>query len=170
LGKGETLANRLFLFDALANDFRTVRWSRNPDCPVCGDRPTITQLIDYEQFCGLPSRHTAQMEVDGPVPEVEAAEVLRMVKEGAQLIDVREPWEWAQARIPGAVLIPKGEVPQRLTEIDPSRSVIVHCAVGGRSAEVVRMLRRSGYANAVNLRGGIIEWVNEQLPVETAEE
>jgi len=166
LGVGETLANRLFIFDALAMDFRLLRWARNPDCPVCGDRPTITALIDYEAFCGLPGRH-AVAETDGEVPEVEPAEAARLLETGAQLIDVREPWEWAQARIPGAVLIPKGEVRQRLTEIDPSRPVVVHCASGARSADVVKVLRAAGYSNARNLRGGIIAWFNERLPVET---
>ncbi|HEV8339720.1 MAG TPA: molybdopterin-synthase adenylyltransferase MoeB [bacterium] len=168
LGRGRTLANRLLLYDALENDFRVVRWARNPACPVCGDQPTITELIDYEQFCGLPGRHAAVVE-DGAVPEIDPAEAYRLVNEGAQLIDVREPWEWAQARIPGATLIPKGEVPQRLTEIDPNRPVVVHCAVGARSAEVVKLLQRSGYGQAVNVRGGIIEWMNQRLPVETAD-
>ncbi|MDR7458619.1 MAG: ThiF family adenylyltransferase, partial [Armatimonadota bacterium] len=169
LGVGETLGNRLFIFDALAMDFRLLRWARNPDCPVCGDRPTITALIDYEAFCGLPGRH-AVAETDGEVPEVEPAEAVRLLEAGAQLIDVREPWEWAQARIPGAVLIPKGEVRQRLTEIDPNRPVVVHCASGARSADVVKVLRAAGYGNARNLRGGIIAWFNERLPVETAAE
>ncbi len=166
LGRGTTLANRLFIFDALENDYRMVRWARNPDCPVCGDHPTITELIDYEEFCGLPGRH-AVAPIDGTVvPEVEPDEAHRLVTDGAQLIDVREPWEWAQARIPGAVLIPQGEVTQRLTEIDPQRAVVVHCAVGARSASVVKLLRGAGYGKAFNVRGGIIEWMNQQLPVE----
>jgi adenylyltransferase/sulfurtransferase len=168
LGRGRTLANRLLLYDALENDLRVVRWARNPACPVCGDQPTITELIDYEQFCGLPGRHTI-VEEDGAVPEIDPTEAYRLVNEGAQLIDVREPWEWAQARIPGATLIPKGEVPQRLTEIDPNRPVVVHCAVGARSADVVKLLQRAGYGQAVNVRGGIIEWMNQRLPVETAD-
>jgi adenylyltransferase/sulfurtransferase len=168
LGRGRTLANRLLLYDALENDLRVVRWARNPACPVCGDQPTITELIDYEQFCGLPGRHTIVAE-DGAVPEIDPTEAYRLVNEGAQLIDVREPWEWAQARIPGATLIPKGEVPQRLTEIDPNRPVVVHCAVGARSADVVKLLQRAGYGQAVNVRGGIIEWMNQRLPVETAD-
>lgn len=169
LGQGRTLVNRLLLFDALENEFRMVRWARNPDCPVCGDAPTIRELIDYELFCGLPGRHTAVEETADGVPTVEPEEAYRLVGEGAQLLDVREPWEWAQARIPGATLIPKGEVPQRLTEIDPHRPVVVYCAVGARSADVAGLLRRAGYGGAVNVRGGIIEWMNQRLPVETAD-
>jgi len=165
LGRGRTLANRLFIFDALENDYRVVRWTRNPNCPVCGDQPTIRELIDYETFCGLPGRHAAAGATDA-IPEVDPEEAHRLVEEGAQLIDVREPWEWAQSRIPGATLIPKGEIPQRLTEIDPNRPIVVHCAVGARSADVVKLLRDAGYGNAVNVRGGIIEWMNQQLPVE----
>ncbi len=168
LGRGRTLTNRLLLFDALENDFRVVRWARNPDCPVCGDAPTITELIDYEQFCGLPGRHAVVDEVSN-VPTVDPDEAYRLVGEGAQLLDVREPWEWAQARIPGATLIPKAEVPQRLTEIDPARPVVVYCAVGARSADVAALLQRAGYGQAVNVRGGIIEWMNQRLPVETAD-
>ncbi|MCL6650037.1 MAG: molybdopterin-synthase adenylyltransferase MoeB [Chloroflexi bacterium] len=169
LGHGRTLVNRLLLFDALENEFRVVRWARNPDCPVCGDQPAITELIDYEAFCGLPGRHAAAAGDGEVIPEVEPEEAYRLMREGAQLIDVREPWEWALARIPGAVLIPKGEVPQRLTEIDPQRPVLVHCAVGSRSAEVVRLLSGAGYREALNVRGGIIEWMNQQLPVETGD-
>ena len=169
LGRGRTLVNRLFIFDALENDYRIVRWARNPNCPVCGDAPTIRELIDYDAFCGLPGRHAVAATDGGVVPEIDPEEAYRLVQDGAQLIDVREPWEWAQARIPGAVLIPKGDVPQRLTEIDPNRPVLVHCAVGPRSADVVKLLRGAGYGKAFNVRGGIIEWMNQQLPVETGD-
>jgi adenylyltransferase/sulfurtransferase len=170
LGQGTTLVNRLFIFDALENDFRTVRWARNPDCPVCGDHPTVTALIDYEAFCGLPGRHAVAATDGDVIPELEPEDAYRLVGEGAQLVDVREPWEWAQARIPGAVLIPQREVPQRLTEIDPQRPVVVHCAVGARSADVVKLLLGAGYGKAFNVRGGIIEWMNQQLPVETGDD
>jgi len=170
LGVGDTLANRLLLVDVLAGEFRTVRWNRNQACPVCGDHPTITALIDYEEFCGLPGRThapagSAAVE-SGGVPEVEADEARRLCDAGAQLIDVREPWEWAISHIPGATLIPMGEVTARTSEIDPNRTVIVHCAVGARSAKVVDTLRKVGYAKAVNLAGGIVEWTNRQFPTE----
>jgi adenylyltransferase/sulfurtransferase len=171
LGTGDTLANRLLLVDVLASEFRTVRWSRNPACPVCGDHPTVTELIDYEQFCGLPGRAHAAAAPSAAsgagAPEVDADEAHRMVQAGAQLIDVREPWEWATSRIPGAVLIPMGEVAARTSELDPNRPLVIHCAGGVRSAKVVEVLRQAGFDNAVNLAGGIIEWTNRRLPTET---
>jgi adenylyltransferase/sulfurtransferase len=170
LGVGETLANRLLLVDMLAGEVRTLKWNRNPACPVCGDQPTITALIDYEEFCGLPGRSHAAAAipsvVPGGAPEVDADEARRLFENGAQLIDVREPWEWAISHIPGATLIPMGEVPSRLSEIDPNRPVLVHCAVGARSAKIVEALRQAGYAQALNLAGGIVEWTNRQFPTE----
>ncbi len=174
LGVGETLANRLLLFDALQGEVRMLRWSRNPDCPVCGERPTITQLIDYEEFCGLPGRtHApADPQAGAPadvLPEVDPDEAQRLIASGAQLIDVREPWEWAMTHIPGATLIPMAEVPQRTTEIDPNRPVVVHCAVGARSAKVAEALLVAGYRQVYNLAGGIVEWTNRQLPTESGD-
>jgi adenylyltransferase/sulfurtransferase len=169
LGAGETLANRLLLFDALGGEVRALRWNRNPACPVCGDAPTITELIDYEEFCGLPGRAHAPTAAEEALPEVDAEGARRLVGAGAQLIDVREPWEWAMTRIPGATLIPMGEVMQRTSEIDPRRPVVVHCAVGARSAKVVDLLRQAGYPNVFNLAGGIVEWVNRQFPTESGD-
>ena len=173
LGVGDTLANRLLIYDALESEVRTLRWKRNPDCPVCGEHPTITQLIDYEAFCGLPGRTHA---VAGPhagatdvLPEVDPEEAQRLIAAGGQLIDVREPWEWAMAHIPGATLIPMAEVPQRTSEIDPNRPVVVHCAVGARSAKVVEGLRQAGYTQVYNMAGGIMEWTNRQLPTESGD-
>lgn len=168
LGQGEVLANRLLIFDALEGSLRTVRWSRNPDCPVCGDRPTIRELIDYEEFCGVPGRHAAPAaHVEAPAAEVSAEEAARLVRdEGAFLLDVREPWEWEISRIPGAVLIPKAQVAERVGEIPTDRTVVVYCAVGQRSAEITGLLRERGYGSAVNLAGGIVAWTNAQLPVE----
>jgi len=169
LGAGETLANRLLLFDALQGEVRTLRWSRNPACPVCGDHPTITHLIDYEQFCGLPGRGHAPVELEDTVPALDAEEARRLIGEGAQLIDVREPWEWAVTHIPGATLIPVGQVAQRTSEIDPNRVIVVQCATGQRSARVTQLLRQAGYAKAYNLSGGIVEWSNRQYPVESGD-
>ncbi len=169
LGVGETLANRLLLFDALEGGVRTLRWNRNPACPVCGDRPTITQLIDYEEFCGLPGRSHAPVAAADTLPEVDADEARRLVDSGAQLIDVREPWEWAMSHIPGAVLIPMAEVAARTSEIDPNRPVVVHCAVGARSAKIVEVLRQAGYPRVYNLAGGIVDWTNRQFPTESGD-
>ena len=169
LGVGESLANRLLLFDALQGEVRALRWSRNPACPVCGDAPTITQLIDYEEFCGLPGRAHEPVAAEETTPEVDADGARRLIGAGAQLIDVREPWEWAMTRIPSATLIPMGEVMQRTSEIDPKRPVVVHCAVGARSAKVVDLLRRAGYPHVYNLAGGIVEWMNRQFPTESGD-
>lgn len=171
LGKGTTLANRLLIFDALESEIRTLRWNRNPQCPVCGDRPTITQLIDYEAFCGVPAREPAHPAVAPPpsatTPEVTVDRAKAMLDGGeAVLIDVREVWEWVTARIPGATLIPMGDVAQRIHEIPTDRPVIVHCATGQRSATVTDALRQAGYERVYNLAGGIVAWMNEQYPVE----
>jgi molybdopterin/thiamine biosynthesis adenylyltransferase/rhodanese-related sulfurtransferase len=171
LGTGEPLANRLLIVDALNGEMRTLRWQRNAACPACGDHPTITSLIDYEEFCGLPGRtHAARASTEpedaGDIPEVDPDEARRLIEAGAQLIDVREPWEWAMTRVPGATLIPMADIPSRLSEIDPRRPAVIMCAVGGRSGRVVDALRRAGYANAVNLAGGIVEWTNRQFPTE----
>jgi adenylyltransferase/sulfurtransferase len=169
LGAGEALANRLLLFDALQGDVRTLRWSRNPACPACGDEPTIRHLIDYEQFCGLPGRGHAPVEIEEVAPALDADEARRLIAEGAQLIDVREPWEWAMGHIPGATLIPMGEVPQRTSEIDPNRVVVVQCASGQRSAKITLFLRQAGYSKAFNLTGGINEWANRRYPIESGD-
>jgi adenylyltransferase/sulfurtransferase len=168
LGRGETLANRLLIFDALTGEVRTVRYSRNPDCPVCGDRPTITQLIDYEAFCGVPRAHPQpQPAAVRTLPEMSPAEARALVERGeAVLLDVREDWEWVTARIPGALFIPMAEVPQRLAEIPRDRITVVFCATGQRSATVTEALRAAGYERAYNLAGGIVAWMNEQYPVE----
>ncbi len=170
LGAGETLANHLFIYDALIGEVRTLRWNRNPGCPVCGDHPTITALIDYEAFCGVPGRepsHASTATVPG-TPEVSVAEAKAMLDRGdAQLIDVREVWEWVTSRIPGATLIPMGEMSSRVGELATDRSVIIHCATGKRSADVTEALRQAGYERVYNMAGGIVAWVNEQYPVDT---
>ena len=171
LDTGETLANRLLIYDALIGEVRTLRWKRNPDCPMCGDHPTITALIDYEAFCGVsgrePSHPPAVVVTPAATPVVSVAEAKEMLDRGqARLIDVREVWEWVTARIPGATLIPMGEIPQRMSEIPKDHPVIIHCATGQRSATVTDALRRAGYERVFNLAGGIVAWMNEQLPVD----
>ena len=164
LGVGETLANRLLIFDALEGETRVVRWSRNPECPVCGDAPTITALIDYEQFCGMPAHDRAAAR---PIPEITPGEAKALLdRGGVQLIDVREPWEYEDAHIGGGHLIPLGQVPERLAEIDPAVRAIIYCRSGGRSGKAVGLLRDRGYDKAVNLKGGILAWINAQLPTE----
>jgi sulfur-carrier protein adenylyltransferase/sulfurtransferase len=167
LGAGETLANRLLIFDALEGETRVVRWNRNPECPVCGDQPTIRALIDYEQFCGMPAHDRQAAPASAPVPEVSPEEAKALLDDGrAQLVDVRELWEHEEAHIPGCRLIPLGEVPLRFREIDRERPVVVYCKSGVRSGKAVTFLLEQGYGKALNLAGGILAWANAQLPVE----
>ena len=167
LGVGETLANRLLIFDALEGETRVVRWNRNAACPVCGDRPSIHALIDYEQFCGMPAHDRAGTPAKIPVPEVTPAEAKAMLdRGGVQLVDVREPWEHEEAHIPGCRLIPMGDVLARLEEIDRDLPAVIYCRSGSRSGKVVALLRERGYDKTVNLAGGILAWANGQLPVE----
>jgi adenylyltransferase/sulfurtransferase len=166
LGVGEILANRLLLFDALTGDIRFVRWSRNPDCPVCGDHPTLRELIDYEAFCGVPA-HDRSVRVQPTPAEVSVAEVDGLLREGAVLLDVREAWEVAQAHIEGMRWIPMGEVEARYQEIPKDRTVVVYCASGQRSGKVTQWLRERGYDRVFNLVGGIIAWQNAGRPVRT---
>ncbi len=167
LGVGESLANRLLIFDALEGETRVVRWNRNPECPVCGDQPTIRALIDYEQFCGMPAHDRPAAQATAPVPQVspEEAKVL-LDRGGVQLVDVRELWEHEEAHIPGCRLIPLGEIPLRFQEIDRDAPVVVYCKSGGRSAKAVAFLLDQGYGKALNLTGGILAWGNAQLPTE----
>ncbi len=162
LGVGETLANKLLIFDALEGETRIVRWSRNPECPVCGDHPTIQALIDYEQFCGMPAHDR------GPaIPEISPVDAYQMLERGGvQLIDVREPWEYEEAHIPDCRLIPMGEVPARLAEIDKETPAVVYCRSGSRSGKIVTLLRGAGYGKLLNLKGGMLAWANAQLPTE----
>ncbi len=164
LGVGEPLIGRLLLYDALSMSFTEVRIRRDPECPICGDRPTVTALVDYDQFYGLPGK--------GSPPhselELETTELAAMMKgqEPFALIDVREPYEYAINRIPGSILIPLGQVPARMGELDRSKTTVVLCQVGARSARACTMLREKGFDRAINLRGGIAEWIRSGGNVE----
>ncbi|MEW6048095.1 MAG: molybdopterin-synthase adenylyltransferase MoeB, partial [Bacillota bacterium] len=162
LGIGETLVNKLLLFDALTGELRTVRWQRDPGCPVCGDHPTIKQLIDYEEFCGVPHHASrARTAAAGATPaELDPAGAWQHVQAGgALLVDVREPAEHELMRIPGSVLIPLGELAARAGELPRDRELILYCAVGERSARGAATLRQLGCSRVVNLQGGIIAWL-----------
>jgi len=160
-GLGDSLIGRLLHFDALKMKFREFKLRRDPECPVCGDHPTITAPIDYEFFCG-----TEVEEDSNAVPEISVQELKRRLdaNEPLTLIDVREPYEYEVAHIEGANLIPLGELPDRLEEIASTSDVIVHCHSGGRSAHAVQMLRESGRRNAFNLAGEIDAWSREVDP------
>ena len=157
LGKGETLVGRLLLYDALNMQFREVRLRKDPHCPICGEHPTIRELIDYEEFCGI--RHEEQEEEIDPGIEVSATQLAQKIeKDEIFLLDVREPYEWQIGRIPGATLIPLGELPFRLDEIDGAKEIIAYCRTGVRSLRALDILRKAGYASARHLKGGIHAW------------
>jgi len=161
LGAGETLAGRLVHFDALKLKFREFKLRRDPECPVCGDRPTIMKPIDYNQFCALP-----QTGGDPSVPAITVTELKTKIDRGDKftLVDVREPGEYEICRIPGARLIPLGELPARVGELDRSDEIVLHCKGGGRSAKALSLLRQAGFENLRNLTGGIRAWVEEVDP------
>jgi adenylyltransferase/sulfurtransferase len=165
LGVGETLVGRLVLYDALSMKFRELKLRRNPECPVCGDHPTVTQLIDYEVFCGLP-QHEGPAAAEVNEGDVDPVEVKAMLDRGDdfQLIDVREPHEYLIASIPTAKLIPLGEVGKRAGELDKSRLVVAHCKMGGRSAKAVAQLKELGFTKVRNMTGGITAWSDKVDP------
>ncbi len=165
LGVGEPLIGRFLLFDALKMRFRELKVRKDPECPVCGDHPTVTKLIDYEQFCGI----TPVVEEPAPLSSSDAATVEELKtrldrKDSFLLLDVREQREFEICRIPGSVLIPLGELPSRLAELKGRDDVIVHCKSGVRSGKAVALLRGSGFAGARNLTGGILAWIDRIDP------
>jgi adenylyltransferase/sulfurtransferase len=161
LGAEGILLNRLLLFDAWEMKFRELKLRKNPACPICGDNPTIKELIDYEAFCGLNQPIDEKKET---LEEITATELNDLIKNQAsiQIIDVREPFEVEIARIPNAKLIPLAQVTGRVGEIDANRTTIVHCKAGGRSAKAIVALKESGFTGKlVNLKGGITAWSDE---------
>jgi len=173
LGIGETLVGRLLLYDALAMSFDLVKLRKNPHCPICSEQPTQTELIDYEQFCGVPAhdRSAFASQAEGLIPGISVKEVKAKLDAGEDIIllDVREPHEWEISDIRAATHhIPKGQVIEHLGEIDTAREVIVYCKTGGRSADVTQLLHEHGYERARNMLGGINAWANQiepELPV-----
>jgi sulfur-carrier protein adenylyltransferase/sulfurtransferase len=163
LGIGTTLKGRLLLYDALEMRFRELRLRRNPDCPVCGDHPTVTKLIDYQEFCGVRPMNTQPAATGGVI---DAVELKRKLDRGDDfiLIDVREPHEYQIARIPGARLIPLGELPKRLSELDPNAEIVAHCKMGGRSQQAVDLMKQNGFKNVLNMTGGITAWSDKVDP------
>jgi molybdopterin/thiamine biosynthesis adenylyltransferase/rhodanese-related sulfurtransferase len=163
LGTGDSLAGRLLLFDALALKFRELKLRKNPDCPVCGANPTVTKLIDYFEFCGV--RGEEAPDVDLHVPEITPRDLKQRLDNGDDLfiLDVREPHEYQICNLNGH-LIPLGELPRRVHELDSSREIVAHCRSGKRSAEAVDFLRKAGFRKIFNLRGGILSWSTEVDP------
>ena len=165
LGKGTPLIGRLMLVDALNMRFRELKLRKNPECPVCGDNPTVTQLIDYQQFCGIVPEAKEDKTMKNGIPQINVKELKRRIDAGEdiQLIDVREPYEYQIAQI-GGKLIPQNDVPQRLAEIDRNREVVVHCRSGARSQRIAEFLVQSGYPRVANVAGGILAWSDEIDP------
>lgn len=165
LGIGEPLIGRLVSFDALKMRFREFTIRRDPKCPVCGDHPTIHDLIDYEQFCGLPQAE-AENAKEMEVPTIEARELKakRDRKEPFVLVDVREPYEYEICRIPGSRLIPLGELPARLSELDSADDIVLQCKTGARSARALHILQEAGFKKLSNLEGGITAWAEQVDP------
>jgi adenylyltransferase/sulfurtransferase len=161
LGAGTTLLNRLLLFDALAMKFREVKVRRDPACPLCGERPTITQLVDYEQFCGMKNESNLSPD-EVTVRDMKAA--LDNPALGIQVIDVREPDEHQIARVANVSLLPLSQLAQRFAELDPARSYYIHCKAGGRSLKAVEFLRQQGFRQVKSVKGGITAWASEIDP------
>ena len=161
IGKGEPLVGRLLLFDALAMRFRELKLRKNPECPVCGGHPTITKLIDYEEFCGIRGEESASP-AQAVVPEISPRELKARLDRCDDLfiLDVREPHEFQICNL-GGHLIPLGELSRRVNELDSSREIVAHCRSGKRSAEAVEFLRSAGFRKVLNLKGGILAWSDE---------
>ena len=166
MGVGEPLIGRFLVYDALRMRFRELKLRKDPDCPVCGDNPTVTELIDYEQFCGItpaaPAPEPAAAGADDAT--VEQLKARLDSADGVFILDVREPQEYQICSIPGSMLIPLGDLPSRLQELDGRGEMIVHCKSGARSAKAVKLLREAGFAQAKNLRGGILRWIDAVDP------
>ena len=165
LGKGETLSGRLVLYDALNMKFRELKLRRNPECPVCGDNPTVRELIDYEQFCGIP-----QTEPE-PAPglsewEIDVVDLKQRLDRGDSVfvLDVREPHEYQICSLPDSVLIPLGDLPKRVNELNSADDIVVHCKSGMRSAKAVDFLKKTGFRKVKNLKGGILAWSDRVDP------
>jgi molybdopterin/thiamine biosynthesis adenylyltransferase/rhodanese-related sulfurtransferase/molybdopterin converting factor small subunit len=163
LGIGEPLVGRLLLYDALAMRFRELKLRRNSECPVCGDHPTIHELIDYQQFCGIPNQAHEPAAAEG---DIDPVEVKAKIDRGDSfvLIDVREPHEYQICRIPSAKLIPLGDLPKRVNELDSAAEIVAHCKSGMRSAKAVEFLKQAGFRKVRNMKGGILAWSDKVDP------
>lgn len=162
LGRGESLAGRLLLFNALDMKFRELKLRKNTGCPVCGDSPTIKTLIDYEEFCGIGS----ETEIHQGLEEMTATQLKTEIDEGKNIfiLDVRNPMEYEICRIKGSYLIPLDELLTRLNELDSAREIVVHCKSGARSATAIKMMQEAGFRKLRNLKGGVLAWSDQVDP------
>jgi adenylyltransferase/sulfurtransferase len=161
-GIGEPLVGRLMIYDALEMTYRSVKVRKDPECAICGKNPTVTELIDYEAFCGTVSDEATEAAAGSTIT---ASELKSMQDAGDAfyLVDVREPAEWEIIAIPGAVLIPKGELAGRLADLPQDKPVIAYCKSGVRSAESLALLKNAGFADAKHLQGGVTAWSTQVL-------
>ncbi len=143
--------------------FRELKLRRDRDCPVCGDHPTVTKLIDYQQFCGVVPASAQPAASEGVIDPVEVKQKLDRGDDFV-LIDVREPYEYQIARIPGARLIPLGDLPKRLNELNPNAEIVAHCRSGQRSQKAVDLMKQNGFKNVRNMTGGILAWSDKVDP------
>jgi adenylyltransferase/sulfurtransferase len=162
LGQGDPLIGRLLLVDALGMKFRELKLRKSPDCPVCGTNPTVTQLIDYNEFCGIRGEE-APVATDVPAMTVEELKQQLDSKKDIFILDVREPHEYQICNLNG-YLIPLGDLPKRVHELDSSRDIVAHCRSGVRSGKAVTFLRQAGFKKVHNLTGGILAWADKIDP------
>jgi adenylyltransferase/sulfurtransferase len=164
-GVGEPLVGRLMIYDALEMNYRQVKVRKDPDCAVCGPNPTVTELIDYEAFCGVISEEAQEAALGSTITSKQLKE-MQDNGDDILLIDVREPGEYEIVNIPGAVLIPKNEflMGNALEKMPQDKKIVLHCKTGVRSAEVLAVLKSAGFANSVHLGGGVVGWVNQIEP------
>ncbi len=158
LGKGSSLIGRLLLFNALDMKFRELRLRRDPECPICGEHPAITELIDYEMFCGITPEPAAAMANPDEVTVQDMKKALDDPSLGIKVVDVREPDEYEIAHLNGVPLIPLGELPRRFTELDPNQTIYIHCKSGVRSLRAVQILKEQGFKYVKSVKGGIAAW------------
>jgi molybdopterin/thiamine biosynthesis adenylyltransferase/rhodanese-related sulfurtransferase len=163
-GIGTSLAGRLLVYDALEMKFRELRLRRDPQCPVCGEQPTITELIDYEQFCGVTPKSENQPMHPDEVSVHDMKKALDDCTLGVKVVDIREPSEYAAAHIPGVMFLPLSELQLRLDELDPKQTYYIHCRSGGRSMKLVQFLKQNGFENVKSVAGGIHAWVDAYDP------
>ncbi|MBA3575255.1 MAG: adenylyltransferase/sulfurtransferase MoeZ [Pseudonocardiales bacterium] len=172
-GIGTPLLGKLVVYDALELEYRKLSVRRNPDCAVCGDNPTVTELIDYADFCGVISDDAAEAAAGSTISVTQLAAMLKERDEGTRdftLVDVREPNEYEINKIPGSVLIPKGEflTGDALGRLPQDKPVVLHCKTGARSAEALAVLHGAGFADAVHVGGGVVAWVDQIDPSQPA--
>jgi adenylyltransferase/sulfurtransferase len=171
-GVGEPLVGKLMIYDALEMEYRKLKVRKDPSCALCGDNPTVTGLIDYETFCGAVSEEAADAAAGSTISVTQLESMLKEREEGGRdfvLVDVREPNEFEINRIPGSVLIPKGDflngsALEQLPPVDSGKQVVMHCKTGVRSAETLAIVKGAGYADAVHVGGGVVAWVNQIDP------